>query len=64
MTNGTQSVPSELIPNLASIDLALLVTLFDQAADIAFFVKDVSGRYDAVNDSLLNRHGLKKKFKR
>ena len=61
MTNGTQSVPSELIPNLASIDLALLVTLFDQAADIAFFVKDVSGRYVAVNNSLLNRHGLKEK---
>ena len=43
------------------IDIALLQTLFDLAADIAFFVKDADGRYLAVNESLVLRLGLKRK---
>ncbi len=35
--------------------------LFDRSPDVAFFVKDASGRYVAVNDSLVARHGLKSK---
>ncbi len=47
--------------SLTAIDIQLLVTLFDQASDVAFFVKNAQGRYTAVNDSLLNRHGLTNK---
>lgn len=50
-----------LPPKLTSIHVALLELLFDQAADVTFFVKDVDGRYVAVNDSLAARHGLKQK---
>lgn len=41
--------------------MTLLELLFDQASDVTFFVKDVEGRYLAVNDSLAVRHGLKQK---
>lgn len=54
-------VESALPTALTSIDVQLLVTLFDQASDVAFFVKNARGQYMAVNDSLLNRHGLKHK---
>lgn len=46
---------------VTSIHVALLELLFDQASDVTFFVKDVDGRYLAVNDSLAARHGLKQK---
>jgi PAS domain S-box-containing protein len=46
---------------VASIDVDVLQTLFDLNPDIAFFVKNRAGRYIAVNDSLLARHGLKRK---
>ena len=46
---------------IEAIDVELLVTLFDQAPDIAFFVKDAEGRYVVVNDSLALRHGLTRK---
>ena len=46
---------------LPAVDVALLQTLFDQAPDVAFFVKDAQGRYVAVNESLVTRHGLKHK---
>ncbi len=49
-----------LIP-LTSIGIELLSQLFDQAPDMAFFVKDADGRYVTVNDSLLKRHGLQDK---
>ncbi len=42
-----------------SIDIGLLVQLFEYASDIAFFIKDAGGRYIDVNESLLRRHGLK-----
>lgn len=46
---------------VASIEVPLLELLFDQADDIAFFVKDANGHYVAVNESLVTRHGLKNK---
>ena len=43
-------------------DLALRLTvlelLFDEASDVAFFVKDRDGRYQSVNQSLAERHGF------
>lgn len=44
-----------------SIELELLEKLFDFAPDVAFFVKDAAGKYVAVNQSLVERHGLKSK---
>jgi len=35
----------------------VLAELFDHAPDLAFFVKDAEGRYVAVNESLVKRHG-------
>lgn len=43
---------------IRSIDIDLLAQLFEQAPDVAFFVKDIEGRYLAVNKSLAQRHGL------
>jgi AraC-like DNA-binding protein len=43
------------------VDVSLLERLFDLSPDVAFFVKDALGRYVSVNDSLVARHGLKKK---
>lgn len=43
------------------MDAHLLVQLFDQTPDIAFFIKDESGRYEAVNHSLVERNGLREK---
>ena len=37
----------------------LLAELFDHAPDVAFFVKDSAGRYLAVNESLVKRHGYR-----
>jgi AraC-like DNA-binding protein len=44
-----------------AVDQRLLEQLFDHTPDLAFFIKDESGRYLAVNQSLLERHGLKDK---
>ena len=38
-----------------------MVELFEQLPEVAFFVKDRSGRYTAVNGSLLRRTGLKER---
>lgn len=43
------------------IDVGVLELLFDQVPDVAFFVKDTRGRYVAVNQSLVERHGLRQK---
>jgi AraC-like DNA-binding protein len=48
-------------PAAPVVDVALLERLFDLAPDVAFFVKDAAGRYVAVNDSLVARHGLASK---
>ncbi len=54
--------PESALPALAShVDIALLERLFDRSPDVAFFVKDSAGRYVAVNESLVARHGLKSK---
>jgi len=47
--------------HVSQVDVALLERLFDRSPDAAFFVKDAAGRYVAVNDSLVARHGLKSK---
>ena len=39
----------------------LLESLFDHAPDTAFFVKDADGRYTLVNESLVERCGLRRK---
>ncbi|MCE9607075.1 MAG: helix-turn-helix domain-containing protein [Planctomycetia bacterium] len=46
---------------VSQVDVALLEKLFDRSPDAAFFVKDAAGRYVAVNESLVARHGLKNK---
>ena len=45
----------------AGVDVRLLELLFDHTPDIAFFIKDAAGRYLVVNDSLVERHGLRNK---
>ena len=60
--NPRTKQPESALPALAShVDIALLERLFDRSPDVAFFVKDILGRYVAVNESLLARHGLKSK---
>ncbi|MCE9561503.1 MAG: AraC family transcriptional regulator [Planctomycetes bacterium] len=44
-----------------AVDVSVLVNLFDQVPDVVFFVKDTTGRYTAVNASLVARHGLRDK---
>jgi AraC-like DNA-binding protein len=55
------SSPVLEVSQVNAIDLRVLQSLFDLTPDIAFFVKDAEGRYLAVNDSLIARHGLKNK---
>lgn len=45
----------------SAVDMRLLEQLFDHTPDIAFFIKDSAGRYLVVNDSLVERHGLRSK---
>lgn len=52
---------SVLPPHVSQVEVALLERLFDRSPDAAFFVKDAAGRYVAVNESLVARHGLKSK---
>lgn len=60
--NSRTEEPADSIPSqVSSIDIPLLERLFDQSLDTAFFVKDLDGRYVAVNNSLVERHGLKRK---
>jgi AraC-like DNA-binding protein len=52
-----------VMPRLVSqVEVSLLERLFDRSPDVAFFVKDAAGRYVAVNDSLVARHGLRSKL--
>jgi PAS domain S-box-containing protein len=43
------------------VSTKLLEQLFDHTPDMAFFIKDAMGRYVAVNQSLVERHGLREK---
>ena len=47
--------------SLLSLDARLLEQIFDQTLDIAFFIKDAEGRYRVVNESLVDRNGLRAK---
>lgn len=47
--------------DIRSVDVALLEQLFDEAPDVAFFIKDADGRYVVVNHSLVLRNGLQNK---
>ena len=47
--------------SVLAVEAQVLAELFDHAPDMAFFVKDASGRYLAVNESLVKRHGLRHK---
>ncbi len=60
-TRTTKTAPAAAPTGLPSVDPSLLETLFDQAPDVAFFIKDAAGRYLAVNASLVERHGLRHK---
>lgn len=59
MSFSLQATGSNMVVSLESIDVRVLQSLFNLTADIAFFIKDLGGRYVVVNDSLLARHGLK-----
>ena len=61
MNNRAKPVDDVSPSTVSSIDVDLLSLLFDQAPDVAFFIKDALGRYLTVNESLLNRHGLESK---
>jgi PAS domain S-box-containing protein len=57
----TKLPESATLSRVSPVDVALLERLFDRSTDVAFFVKDALGRYVAVNESLVARHGLKNK---
>jgi PAS domain S-box-containing protein len=57
----TKRPENELPTSISPVDVSLLEKLFDLSPDVAFFVKDARGRYVAVNESLVSRHGLKSK---
>lgn len=59
MKSRTKPTQPALSHDLQSVDLRTLQSLFDLAPDVAFFVKDLDGRYISVNQSLLSRHGLR-----
>jgi PAS domain S-box-containing protein len=61
MNPRTVSIMEEGRSAPSAIDVQVLAQLFDSASDVAFFVKDIDGRYVAVNDSLVKRHGLRDK---
>jgi PAS domain S-box-containing protein len=44
-----------------AVETQVLADLFDHAPDLAFFLKDSAGRYLAVNESLIKRHGYRHK---
>ena len=60
--NPRTTHPESATPlRVSQVEVALLERLFDRSPDVAFFVKDATGRYVAVNESLVARHGLKSK---
>ncbi len=61
MKTRLSACPGEPQPSLKVIEIGVLESLFDLVPDVAFFVKDAAGRYLAVNNSLVARHGLKRK---
>ncbi|WP_425614019.1 helix-turn-helix domain-containing protein [Anatilimnocola sp. NA78] len=59
MNPRTKQPAVDLPLRVSQVELGLLERLFDRSPDVAFFVKDAAGRYVAVNESLVARHGLK-----
>ena len=56
-----RALAAKLDDTVATVEVQLLAELFDHVSDLAFFVKDAAGRYLAVNESLVKRHGLRDK---
>lgn len=56
-----KAIGAKLQAGNLSVAADLLAELFDHAPDLAFFVKDGAGRYVAVNESLVKRHGYRHK---
>jgi PAS domain S-box-containing protein len=44
-----------------TVDVAAMETLFDALPDVAFFIKDVEGRYLSINFTMVRRCGLRSK---
>ncbi len=44
-----------------SLDMAMVEQIFYHLPETVFFIKDLHGRYAAVNQSLVERCGLKEK---
>lgn len=61
MNSRTKYPDPTLLRQVSQVEIGLLERLFDRSPDVAFFVKDAAGRYVAVNESLVARHGLKSK---
>jgi PAS domain S-box-containing protein len=62
VNSGT--IPFADAPNgtgVSTASLGILEQLFDHVPDTVFFLKDTTGRYLAVNQSLVERCGLKEK---
>ncbi len=57
MSKTAQSAPS----SLEALSHQIMVELFEQLPEVAFFIKDQAGCYTAVNGSLLRRVGLKER---
>jgi PAS domain S-box-containing protein len=55
------SVAASHSAQIASVALALIEQIFDHVPEIIFFIKDLDGRYTAVNQSLVDRCGLREK---
>ncbi len=62
MKSRTASPKSGVPAHPMSVEVSLLEQLFDLVPEMAFFLKDGSGRYVAINQSLATRHGLQSKL--
>jgi len=56
-----RGIPTKAARKTPPVNPEILEDLFDHAPDVAFFVKDAGGRYLMVNQSLVERHGLRQK---
>ena len=63
LKTSTFSLPVSVAdPRLGgSIEMVMIERIFDHVPEIAFFIKDLHGRYAAVNQSLVERCGFKDK---
>ena len=62
MKKATSVLPGILThPGMRLLDTRLVEQVADLMQNTAFFIKDASGRYVVLNQSLVERHGLKEK---